>query len=73
MVSIGVKESTSVKKMSVDLKSARHLEGLSTSELSMIHRLAGNDTEVRKKTIRKMKRWLAEIARRVPNTAGKSL
>ncbi len=67
---VSTEEEKSTKKLTVPPANVNHLEGLSSSELSMIHRLAGNDPEVRKKTIRKLKKWLTAIAKKVPDAAG---
>ncbi|ODN05750.1 Ribosomal RNA processing protein 1 [Orchesella cincta] len=43
------------------------MEGMSGAELTMIRRLAGNDPAVRKKTFRKLKKWLSVLAQTVPD------
>lgn len=49
------------------------LEGMTSAELTMVRRLAGNDPAVRKKTLRKLKKWLNAIAQKIPDTPGKYL
>lgn len=43
------------------------LEGMTSAELSMVRKLAGNDPVVRKKTLRKLRKWLTVLAQRVPD------
>ena len=45
------------------------MAGLTTSEHSMIRRLAGNDPEVRRKTIKKLRKWLSSLATRLPDSS----
>ena len=47
------------------------LEGMSGAELTMVRKLAGNDPIVRKKTLRKLKKWLNVLAQKVPDVQGK--
>lgn len=48
------------------------LQNMSNSELNMIHRLAGNDPEARKATIKKLRKWLKAMATKVPDGIRKS-
>ena len=45
------------------------MSGLTASEHTMIRRLAGNDPEVRKKTVKKLRKWLSSLAVRLPDTS----
>jgi len=46
------------------------MDGMSASETTMIRRLAGNDPLIRKKTVKKLRKWLSAIAQRTPDTLG---
>lgn len=46
------------------------LEGMSNAEVTMIRRLAGNDASVRKKTMRKLRKWLTTMVLSFPDSAG---
>lgn len=46
------------------------VEGMSTAEITMIRRLAGNDPNVRKKTMRKLRKWLSTLVLRFPDDSG---
>jgi len=52
------------------IKSMDFLQNMSNAELAMIHRLAGNDAEVRKTTIKKLRKWLRTIATKIPDSDG---
>lgn len=43
------------------------LDGMTSAELTMVRKLAGNDPVARKKTLRKLRKWLAVLAQRVPD------
>ncbi len=43
------------------------LDGMTSAELTMVRKLAGNDPLVRKKTMRKLRKWLVVLAQRVPD------
>jgi len=47
------------------------VEGMSAAEVQMVKRLAGNDPAVRKKTVRKLKKWLKALSKKSPETRGK--
>ncbi|CAL8101143.1 unnamed protein product [Orchesella dallaii] len=43
------------------------MDGMSGAEMTMVRRLAGNDPIVRKKTLKKLKKWLSILAQSVPD------
>lgn len=49
------------------------MEGMNAPELTMVRRLAGNDAVMRKKTIRKLRKWLSILAQKVPDSPGKAI
>lgn len=56
---------------STDPPTSGCLEGMSAAELTMVRRLAGNDAIVRKKTFKKLRKWLCILAQKVPDSPGK--
>lgn len=46
------------------------LEGMTAAEMAMVRKLAGNDPVVRKKTLRKLKKWLGVLAMKVSDGEG---
>jgi hypothetical protein len=66
--------SPKVRKSKIPSKEALPIiDGMSSAEVMMIRKLAGNDPMVRKKTVRKLRKWLTALAQRTPDTPGMTM